>query len=90
MLPEISPKDRFEAWLNELDEICLDELGKSFRDFPDQTYRKWFNEGYSTEDSFNELAENCHVGVEFENIHIPINSTYTQEYDSYSDADPGL
>ena len=83
-------KDRFEAWLKELDDICFDELGLSYKNLADQPYKIWFEEGYSAEDAFYELAENCYVGVEFENIHVPINSTYTQEFDTFSDADPGL
>ena len=90
MLPVTTPNNLFEAWLKELDEICLDELGLSFRALPDQTYRKWFNEGYSAEDAFYELAENCYVGVEFENVQAPIRSIFTQEFDSFLNADPGL
>ena len=82
--------DRFEAWLKELDEICFDEFGFSYKDLPDQPYKIWFNDGYSSEDAFYELAENCYLGVEFENIQAPISSTFTQEFDSFSDADPGL
>jgi hypothetical protein len=52
MSPEITPSDPFEAWLKELDEICFDELGLSYLNLPDQTYRKWFNDGYSAEDAF--------------------------------------
>ena len=86
----LTEKDRFEAWLKELDEICIDELGFSYKDLPGQKYRDWFNDGYSSEDAFYEMAENCYLGVEFENIQTPINSTFTQEFDSFSDADPGL
>ena len=89
-IPVLTQNDRFEAFLKELDEICFDELGFGYRDLPDQTYRKWFNDGYSAEDAFYELAENCYLGVEFENIQAPISSTFTQEFDSFSDADPGL
>jgi len=87
---ELTEKDRFEAWLKELDEICFDELGFSYKDLPNQTYRIWFDDGYTAEDAFYELAENCYVGVEFENVQGPISSTYTQEFDDSSDADPGL
>lgn len=90
MLPEITARDRFEAWLKELDDICFDELGLSYHNLPDQTYRKWFIDGYSAEDAFYELAENSYVGVEFENVQAPFSSTYTQEFDTFSDADSGL
>jgi hypothetical protein len=88
--PELTEKDRFEAWLRELDDICQTELGCSYKDLTDQPYKTWFEEDYSAEDAFYELAENCYLGVEFENIQSPISSTYTQEYDTFSDADPGL
>jgi len=88
--PELTEKDRFEVWLKELDEICFDELGLSYKDLADKPYKAWFNDGYSAEDAFYELAENCYLGVEFENIQAPINSTYTQEFDTFSDADSGL
>ena len=88
--PEHIAKGRFEAWLKELDEICLDELGISYKDLAAQPYKAWFEDGYTAEDAFYELAENCYLGVEFENIHALISSTYTQEFDSFSDADVGL
>jgi hypothetical protein len=88
--PELTEKDRFEVWLRELDEICFTELGFGYKGLPDQTYRDWFNDGYSAEDAFYELAENCYLGVEFENIQVPFRSIYTQEFDTFSDADPGL
>ena len=88
--PELSEKDRFEAWLRELDDICFEELGLSYHDLADQPYKTWFNDGYSAEDAFYELAENCYQGVEFENVRAPISSTYTQEFDTFSDSDPGL
>ena len=89
-MPELTEKDRFEAWLKELDEICFDELSLSYKDLADQPYKIWCQDGYSAEDAFYALAENCYLGVEFENIQPPIRSTYTQEFDTISDADPGL
>jgi hypothetical protein len=86
----LTENQRFEAWLKELDEICFDELGFSYRDLPDQKYNDWFTDGYGAVDAFYELAENCYLGVEFENNQVLISSTYTQEFDTFSDADPGL
>jgi len=88
--PELTEKDRFEAWLKELDDICFDELGLSYHDLADQPYKAWFEDGYSAEDAFYALTEKCYYGVEFENIQVPINSTNTQEFDTFSDADPGM
>jgi hypothetical protein len=87
---ELTERDRFEAWLKELDEICFDELGLSFKDLADQPYKTWFEQGFSAEDAFYSLAENCFLGVEFENVRTPISGTYTQEFDTFSDADSGL
>jgi len=89
MNPQITNADRFEAWLLALDEICYTELGVSYKNLPEQTYREWFNDGYSAEDAFYELAENCYAGVEFENIQAPVSSTYSQEFHLFTDAVPG-
>jgi len=86
----ITERDRFEAWLKDLNEICFDELGFSYKDLADQPYKIWFDDGYSAEDAYYELVENCYIGVEFENFRTPISSTYTQEFEILSDADPGL
>ena len=85
MLSEIIPNDRFEVWLKELDEMCFGELGLRFRAWPDQTYCISFNEGYSSEDAFYELAENSYFGVEFTTNQASFRSTYIQEFDSFSD-----
>ena len=42
--PELTEKDRFEAWLNAVDEICFDELGLSYKDLADQPFKSWFEE----------------------------------------------
>lgn len=87
---DLTENDRFEAWLRELDDICFDEFGLNYKDFNDQPYKVWFGDGYSVEDAFYELVEKCYFGVEFENVQAPIGSIYTQEFDTVSDADPGL
>ena len=79
----ITEKDRFEAWLKELDEICFDELGLSYKDLADQPYKTWFENGFSPEDAYYKLTENEYPGAEFPNV-------FYCEIDEHSDADPGL
>ena len=47
--------------------------------------KAWFEDGFSVEDVFYQMAENCYLGVEFENVQAPISSTYTREFDMFSD-----
>jgi hypothetical protein len=81
--PIITTSDRFEAWLNALDEICQTEMGISYKDLPDQPFRDWFNDGMTPEDAYYQLMESEYPGVEVSNI-------YYQEFDNFTDADPGL
>jgi hypothetical protein len=81
--PGFIEKDRFEAWLRELDEICLQEMGISYKDLPDQHFHDWFTDGFTPEDAYYLLVENEYPGIEVANI-------YYQEFDNFSDADPGL
>lgn len=79
----ITNQDRFEAWLNALDEICQTEMGISYKDLPDQHFHDWFDDGLTPEDAYYQLMENVYPGVEVSNI-------YYQEFDTFTDADPGL
>jgi len=83
MKPQITNADRFEAWLRALDDICLDEMGVSYQDLPDQSFKDWFDDGLSPEDAYYQMIENEYPGVEVQNI-------YYQEFDTFTDADPGL
>jgi hypothetical protein len=82
-LPAITPRDRFEAWLIQLDDICLQEMGISYQDLPDQLFRDWFDDGLTPEDAYYQMIENEYQGIEIPTI-------YTQEFDIFSDADTGL
>jgi hypothetical protein len=83
MNTQITNADRFEAWLRALDDICLDEMGVSYQDLPEQCFKNWFDDGLSPEDAFYQMMENEYPGVEVPNI-------YYQEFDSFTDSDPGL
>ena len=83
MNPQITNTDRFEAWLKALDEICQTEMGISYKDLPDQQFRNWFDDGLSPEDAYYYLIEKEYPGVEVSNV-------YYQEFDTFTDADPGL
>ncbi|MGA2490017.1 MAG: hypothetical protein ABSF99_07490 [Anaerolineales bacterium] len=82
-MTSITPQDRFEAWLLALDDICMTETGFSYKDLPDQPYRDWFEDGLTSEDAFYQTMENAYPGIEIPNI-------YYQEFDTFTDADPGL
>ena len=79
----LTMQDRFEAWLMELDDICLQEMAISYKDLPNQLFRDWFDSDLSPEDAFYQMMENEYPGVEVPNI-------YYQEFDTFTDADPGL
>jgi hypothetical protein len=84
MIPRIiTASDRFEAWLLELDDICHNEMGISYKDLPDQPFRDWFNDGFTPEDAYYQMIENEYPCVEVPNI-------YYQEFDTFTDADPGM
>jgi hypothetical protein len=83
MTTTITTRDRFEAWLLELDNICHNEMGISYKDLPHQLFRDWFDNGLTPEDAYYQMIENEYPGVEVPNI-------YYQEYDTFTDADPGL
>jgi len=83
MNPQITNADRFEAWLRALDDICLDEMGVSYQDLPEQCFKNWFDDGLSPEDAYYQMLENEYPGVEVCNV-------YFQEFDTFTDADPGL
>ncbi len=83
MIPTITTRDRFEAWLLELDDICRHEMGISYKDLPDQLFRDWFNSDMTPEDTYYQMVEGEYPGLE-------VSSTYTQEFDEFTDADPGL
>ena len=83
MNPQITNADRFEAWLRALDDICLDEMGVSYQDLPEQCFKNWFDDGLSPEDAYYQMIENEYPGVEVSNI-------YYQEFDTFTDADPRL
>ncbi|MCJ7586092.1 MAG: hypothetical protein MUO30_15175 [Anaerolineales bacterium] len=81
--PIITTRDRFEAWLKALDEICQTEMGISYKDLSDQHFRDWFEDGLSPEDAYYQMMENEYPGVEVSNI-------YYQEFDTFKDANPSL
>ena len=83
MQPKITPRDRSEAWLIELDDICQQETGLSYKDLPDQLFQDWYDDGLTPEDAYYQLMENAYPGIETPSI-------YYQEFDSFSDAGPGL
>jgi hypothetical protein len=79
----ITTRDRFEAWLLELDDIFHTEMGISYKDFPDQLFRDFFDSGMTPEDAYYQAIESEYPGLEVDNV-------YTQEFDTFTDADPGL
>ena len=82
-MAEITQSERFEAWLYALDDICHTETGNSYKDLPGQPFRELFEDGFTPEDAYYQLMENAYPGMEVSNI-------YYQEFDTFTDADPGL
>ena len=82
-MTDLTMQDRFEAWLMELDDICLQEMGISYKDLPNQLFRHWFDSDLTPEDAYYQMVENEYPGIEVSNI-------YYQEFDTFTDADPGL
>jgi hypothetical protein len=79
----ITNRDRYEAWLLALDDICFSEMGLSCKDLPPQPFHEWFEDGLSPEDAYYQLAERAYPGIEVPNI-------YYQEFDTFTDVDLGL
>ena len=73
----------FEMWLQQLDELCFQETGLNYADFPDQCFKAWFDDDLSPQDAYYRFMEGNYPCVE-------IGIVYTQEFDNFSDADPGL
>jgi hypothetical protein len=81
--PTITNRDRLEAWLKALDEICFSEMGVSYRDLPDQCFKDWHEDGLTPEDAYYMLIEDAYPGLDVADV-------YTQEFDTFTDADPRL
>jgi hypothetical protein len=82
-MSEQTEQARLTAWLNQLDQITYNETGLSYKDLPDQLFKDWFEDGLTPEDAYYQMMENSYPGTEFPTV-------YTQEFDSFTDADPGL
>ena len=78
--PTITTLDRFEGWLRELDDITRQEMGCSYQDLPDQLFRDWFDDGMTPAEAYHQILEN-----ECQDL-----SIFTQTFDNFSAADPGL
>lgn len=48
----------FEQWLKKVDLFILAYAGLSHRDLADQTWRDWFDSGYSPSEAAGEALEN--------------------------------
>jgi hypothetical protein len=75
--------ETFRQWLDALDEILNREMGLSLEHLPNPPYRAYYNDHLTPEDAYYEIIENEYPGLEVSNI-------YYQEFDEFTDADPGL
>ena len=50
---------RFETWFAEVDRIITARTGLGARDWPDQCYSDWFDEGQSAREAATEALECC-------------------------------
>jgi len=78
-LPLLMTCQSFKVWLSNLDDLCRQQLECSYQDLPDQCFHFWFDDGLTPEEAFHRIIED-----ELEP------SVYTQEFDDFSDTDPGL
>jgi hypothetical protein len=76
---ELTENDRFDAWLRELDDICLEESGLSYRDLLNQNLKNWYQGAMSSKIACDQMLQNLDAP-----------DIYFQEFDDFSDADPGL
>ena len=78
-LPVLVTGQSFKVWLSNLDDLCRHQLGCSYQDLPDQCFRDWYDDGLTPLAAFHRVIEEDYQS-----------STYTQEFDDFSDAGPGL
>jgi hypothetical protein len=76
---KLTEKGRFEAWLRELDDICIKESGLSYRDLPNQNFKAWYQGGMTPKSACYQMMQS------FDDEYV-----YYQEFDDFTDADPGL
>lgn len=76
----------FEQWEAELDAICEDILGESLHDLPDYLTRDGYEDGLTPTEFFNREMNEEQLFCEPDEFF----SQFTQEFDEFSDADPGL
>lgn len=48
----------FDQWLNRVDDECRKVLGLSIHDLPDETWRDWYDAGYTAHEALVEAGEN--------------------------------
>ena len=73
----------FPAWLATVENILYTETGLNLSDLPDKLFKDWHEDGLSPEDAYYRMLEEEYPGTETLDI-------FYQEFDVFSDADPGL
>ena len=67
----------FNNWMKKVDEAVQTEIFVSVYDLPDCNFRDMYESEYLPEEAAREAIENAGF-------------TYVQEYEEFTDADPGL
>jgi hypothetical protein len=83
----------FEIWLMNLDDIVQENTGLSYKDMPDRLFRDWFDEDLTPEEAYTRLVDSLTPDLAIFNLFDSEPdelSTYVQEFDEFTDADPGL
>jgi hypothetical protein len=71
----------FDSWTERIDYLLMQKIGLYSSDLPDQEYMDMYEDGLTPVQAVNEILEN---------VSDTYASGYTQEFDDFSDADPGL
>jgi hypothetical protein len=69
----------FENWLTLLDEVCFQYMGVGYRDLPDQNLKALYQDGMTPKVACFQMMQNLDAA-----------DVYFQEFDCFTDADPGL
>jgi hypothetical protein len=76
---ESKEQNSFESWLQEVYDICFEKSGLSYRGLPNQNLKVWFQGGMIPEIASFQIMQSFDA-----------EDVYYQEFDDFTDADPGL
>ena len=78
-LPCVQSLQTFENWLIQIDGLCCQYMGVSYKDLPEQNLMVWYQDGLTPKIACFQMLQNLDTA-----------DVYYKEFDTLSDADPGL